>query len=254
MGKFDGILFMSDFDGTLAHHRVISRENCDAIRYFQSEGGLFAPASGRAPTWFGQWRDFFVPNTWCVTFNGAVLCDVEGNACFSMPICEDFLQVAQRVFDACPAVTYVNFHFYDHNLEIKHEEGPLLGLQFTEPVYKMVFGVPTEESDAVYAAIRGLIDPRYITFRSWINGVEIQNAATGKGNAVDRMRALLGERAGLVVAAGDFENDIDMIRRADIGYAVANAVPDLLKVADRTTVDCREGAIARIIEELERER
>ena len=47
--------------------------------------------------------------------------------------------------------------------------------------------------------------------------------------------------------------DADLIQAADIGYAVDNA-PDWLKaVADRVTVDCSEGAIAAIIEELERE-
>ena len=37
MGLFDGILFCSDFDGTLAVKGKISKENCDAILEFYGE-------------------------------------------------------------------------------------------------------------------------------------------------------------------------------------------------------------------------
>ena len=73
MGKFDGLLLMSDFDSTLAWKGTISPENCEAIRYFQSEGGLFSIASGRYRHWLLQWQDFILPNTWCAMINGAVI-------------------------------------------------------------------------------------------------------------------------------------------------------------------------------------
>ena len=44
-----------------------------------------------------------------------------------------------------------------------------------------------------------------------------------------------------------------LIRMADIGYAVDNAVPEAKAVADRITVKNDEHAIARIIEALEKE-
>ena len=47
MGKFDGILLCSDWDGTLSDSGNIPKANIDAIRYFQREGGLFTFASGR---------------------------------------------------------------------------------------------------------------------------------------------------------------------------------------------------------------
>ena len=76
MGKFDGYLLLSDFDGTLAHtesiiteegkksFKTISKENCDAIRYFQSEGGLFTLATGRQPEHVAQWAEEIRPNTY----------------------------------------------------------------------------------------------------------------------------------------------------------------------------------------------
>ena len=47
MGKYDGYLICSDFDGTIYIDQKISQENIDAIAYFQSEGGYFTFASGR---------------------------------------------------------------------------------------------------------------------------------------------------------------------------------------------------------------
>ena len=49
MGKFDGVLFFSDYDDTLYNHRLeVSQENRDAIHYFIKEGGRFSIATGRA--------------------------------------------------------------------------------------------------------------------------------------------------------------------------------------------------------------
>ena len=51
MKKFEGMLLITDFDGTLACHGTISEENCSAIRYFQENGGLFTFSSGRQLGW-----------------------------------------------------------------------------------------------------------------------------------------------------------------------------------------------------------
>ena len=47
MGKFDGILLCSDWDGTLFDGTSIPENNVEAIRYFQRNGGTFTLSSGR---------------------------------------------------------------------------------------------------------------------------------------------------------------------------------------------------------------
>ena len=61
MQKFKGILFCTDLDGTLlpTDGQEVSARNMEAIRYFQSEGGLFTLATGRQPSWLEQWKDIF---------------------------------------------------------------------------------------------------------------------------------------------------------------------------------------------------
>ena len=265
MGKFDGYLLLSDFDGTLAHdekeflpdgtkiyRKTISQENCDAIRYFQSEGGLFTLATGRQPVHVAQWAEEIRPNTYISSLNGAYLYDAgTGEVLFSRPMDEGFVEIVREVFSACPLLKEVRFTMLNDSTVIRPDE-PLI-LPHNEPIYKLVFITPKELSDEYYAKVRAIVGEGYLCMRSWLNGIEVQMRDTGKGDSIARMKAALGERARVAVAVGDYENDLDMIRAADIGYAVENAVPSLKEAADRVTVSFRESAIAKIIEELERE-
>lgn len=262
MGKYDGYLLLSDFDGTLAHteyattgerktaKKVISRENCEAIRYFQSEGGLFTLATGRLFSWVEQWTDFIVPNTYIASLNGAYICDLTGkDVLFSCPMEKDFVLQAERIRKACPDLEWVHFHSIHQSLMVKKGE-KIDFSDFHHPVYKMVFYAHKEQSDEYAKKIASVLDDRYLSMRSWINGIEVQMRGSGKGDSITRFKQALGDRARVVVAVGDYENDVDMIRAADIGYAVANAVPALKAVADRITVSANESALAKIIEEL----
>ena len=72
-----------------------------------------------------------------------------------------------------------------------------------------------------------------------------------KGSSVLRAKELV--KAHTLVCAGDYENDIPMIRAADIGYAVGDAQENVKAAADRITVPCAEHAIREIIRDLEGE-
>ena len=58
MGKFDGVLLLSDFDNTLVYTEdallsggrlpPLNSANREAIHYFMAEGGIFSVATGRA--------------------------------------------------------------------------------------------------------------------------------------------------------------------------------------------------------------
>ena len=49
MGKFDGVLLVSDYDDTLYDHNLtVNDRNHRAIEYFLEQGGRFTIATGRA--------------------------------------------------------------------------------------------------------------------------------------------------------------------------------------------------------------
>ena len=49
MGKFDGVLLVSDYDDTfLGTNHAVSPRNYEALNYYLAQGGLFTIATGRA--------------------------------------------------------------------------------------------------------------------------------------------------------------------------------------------------------------
>jgi hydroxymethylpyrimidine pyrophosphatase-like HAD family hydrolase len=53
-----------------------------------------------------------------------------------------------------------------------------------------------------------------------------------------------------VVAFGDMPNDVDMLRWAGRGYAVGNAHPSVLAVADERAPSIDEDGVAQVLERL----
>lgn len=65
LGKFNGVLLVSDFDDTLYGEDMrITRENVEALTYFTREGGTFTVATGRA-------RPNFAPHASHIPINRA---------------------------------------------------------------------------------------------------------------------------------------------------------------------------------------
>lgn len=78
VGKFDGVLFYSDYDDTLYNSaHTVSHENHAAIRYFQQNGGRFSVATGRAHRTFTPQieKERLVLTAPVVLSNGAALYD-----------------------------------------------------------------------------------------------------------------------------------------------------------------------------------
>ncbi len=85
MGKFDGVLLVSDFDNTLVYTEEalqkcvdmppVSDKNRAALEYFMANGGLFAVATGRAKPAFETVVDGIPMNGPTVLFNGAAIYD-----------------------------------------------------------------------------------------------------------------------------------------------------------------------------------
>ena len=74
MGKFDGVMIVTDLDGTLLKNdKSISQENLQAIRYFQEMGGLFSCVTGRVPHGAKAVVDILQPNAPCGHGNGGAV-------------------------------------------------------------------------------------------------------------------------------------------------------------------------------------
>lgn len=252
MGKYDGILLMSDWDGTLSMSGTVSEENCRAIRDFQAEGGRFTMCSGRSYSHFDKFKELIQPNAPICAYNGALIVDADGTVLRESFLGEDALEAAREI---------VKSGIFTNRLSIyTKENGDPVDCDMTDFIenpekyskmhhYKLVLiGSTEEEALQGKALAEKLLPEGYFAVRSWPVGLEILKRSASKGEALKFMKARLGAR--LTVAAGDYENDAEMLRAADIGYAVENAVPSVKEAADRITVHVSDSAIARIISEL----
>ena len=257
MGKYDGYLLCTDFDGTFALPGArLSEENLAAVKRFQAGGGLFTIASGRTPQFIRELTGPFQVNAPVIAMNGTMVCDEHNfQVIKDYPVGEEILPALDDV-----AATGLCEHLILWNAEDEHNRWHRdMGVKPSEhyathpqPWYKAVMVCPDEASAlALRDWFNGKWDGSFTGSRSWPTGFEIQGKAGGKGAALKWIRAYLGARVHTTIGAGDFENDISLIQDADIGYAVGNAIPEAKAAADRVTVANTEHAIAAIIDELE---
>ncbi len=266
MGKFDGILLCTDLDGTLLNdENRVPEENIKAIEYFKSEGGMFTFTTGRVPHGAQLISEYIKPNIPTVVFNGAGLYDFLKNELLWGEYLDDSAkEVVAFVEENIPGLGLVvctdsKVYFPIMNRWVddyfKLENLPLDTTPYeeiSEPWKKALF--VTDEADV--EAVRDLIanspyQDLYSFTKSSPNYYEILPPGSSKGAGLKRLIQMLGINPDKVIAIGDNENDISMIRLAKVGVAVANA-SDLVKSdADIVTVSNNEGAVARIIYDLE---
>ncbi len=251
MGKFSGILLCSDVDGTLTYESgKISQKNKEAIEYFISEGGAFTIASGRYPKFI---MDLGVKTSAPIlSFNGSLIFDAEtGKA-----IKEGFLPatafsvikfISQKFSDKITAVRV----YAKDNCDIPPERS-LSYLNGEHDIYKAVFVTENEENAIIirdFASELTAISSLPVEVRrSWPTGVEMINIDSNKGNACLYLKDYLG--AHTLVTVGDFENDISMLKVADLSFATENASDEIKKYAKKIAPRNTEDAIAYVINEL----
>lgn len=79
------------------------------------------------------------------------------------------------------------------------------------------------------------------------SNLEMNPLGISKATGVEAVCDLLGISMSEVIAMGDSENDIAMIREAGLGVAMGNAQEEVKRIADITTVTNNEDAVAQVI-------
>ena len=267
MKKFEGILICTDLDGTLLRNdKSISKENIRAIEYFKSEGGRFTFITGRMPYFVTEMYEAIKPNAPIGCYNGGGVYDFETDTyLWARTVPESTLDLAEYVCDQIEGMSYQvtlfdKIYFRYDNAEMKafrkrtnvphfvFEDGMKTG-----DFPKIVLGHPNPEM-ATKAIEILKAHPRgdefdYVCSEPTL--AEILPKGVHKGAALPRIAEAIGVDERRVIALGDFDNDVTMIRDAALGVAVGNATPEVKAVADLVTVTNEEHAIARIISMLD---
>lgn len=267
MKKFEGILLCTDLDGTaLKNDRSLPKENIEAIEYFKNEGGLFTFITGRTPCTVTEIRKIIRPNIPFGCINGGGLYDWENEKYIYMKsLPESATKIVEAVEKKLPGVGF-QYNMADRIIFCRENSAMATFREITdtenitadyrtikEPIAKVVFGTDDEsEMDELIALINSMPESAEVApMRSERSYYGIMPKGVGKSLALEKLTEYLGSRVKHTVAVGDYNNDISMIRCADVGIAVQNAVDELKNAADYITVSNEENAIARIICDIE---
>jgi hypothetical protein len=265
MAKFTGVLLASDLDGTLIDDgRRLPGANRDALRYFMEGGGLFSVSTGRTPLGFEVMRPYIPVNAPCIMGNGSVLYDLTARrALDEWPLDNAFLPCIENLAADFPSLS-VELHgpndmfVWRHNAE-SQRHFDILEVPYTEvgslrevphPWYKCVLLGDAESFAAAAKMFRAKYGSRYPSAfsTSWL--FEIFSPLAGKGNALERLVERLGIERRHVYAAGDQQNDWDMMGRFT-SFAPSSGDPATVARAAYTVRGNNEGAIAGVIEILD---
>lgn len=248
MKKFEGILLISDMDNTLLSGAEISEKNRAAIEYFKENGGLFTVATGRAPYFIQKYGK--LTNAPAAVINGTVIYDLEKNEMLWECIMDKkHIDAARYAAENMPIERVIFYSMKDTFFHFPKKED-FDG--YDEDLHKLVF-VYSNSEDAIAACkqFSALYGNVCNVERSWPEGVELSDIRAGKGKCVEKLKEMTG--ASVVVAAGDYENDRSLLAAADISYAPENALDEIKAIADYVVADAMDGAIADIINRLEKD-
>ncbi len=126
--------------------------------------------------------------------------------------------------------------------------GPLSAAVETRPVNKLVMQVRPEEMAAVRVALADHVDGQATLVPSGTQVLEVLPPGTSKGAGVARLLDELGIDPRHVIAFGDAENDIEMLRLAGLGVAMGNASQVVKDAADVVTASNEEDGVAQAVE------
>ncbi len=266
--KFKGKIIISDIDGTYTGSDEGVRKNNEAIEYFKSEGGLFTFATGRVEfSVESVVPDFFeLTNAPAVMCNGSYLYDVKTDtrineicvdAGFALPFLKEltaaFPDLGVRINRGSGYMTpemnpaaYNDLKRYISNVTTVGFEGmPEDGWNKIVLIGKNELLVRVQEF--VFEKAPG----RFAVSFSCPTLLELLDPEATKGNQVRYMKKMLGDCT--TYCCGDFENDEDMLKKADFAVVPSSGMDKIVAMADIVTCHCKDGTIAYLVDLLDKE-
>lgn len=262
-------LIAMDLDGTLNNdEKKITPRTREALMAAQSAGIRLALASARPSPGLRKERDAL-----CMRENGGVLMAYNGGrivdaatdrvlfeTCMPLEAAQEVLRALEKLpvtpilddgrqFYVTDRNGYkVDYECRNNNMSCVEVENLADFLQFA-PV-KILMSVDPAAIAGVQAQIAQLLPADLAVVQTAAFYLEVIPRAIDKGRGLVQICRALGLRPAEVIAFGDAENDIPMLRTAGVGVAMGNADAAVKAAADRVTRSNNEDGIAAALEEL----
>ena len=265
MGKFDGLLLVSDFDDTLygLNHQM-PRRNVEAVQYWIEQGGRFTVATGRAHRTFAPYYSLVPINAPVVLSNGSAIYDFDTETMLIQTLLnprapEDF----SALMEAIPSLALEAYYgeeiyvFRPNAVTDAHMEKvgtdyticPVLDMPtpWTKAIVQQEYRELLKARDWLEAHCPG----RYEAVFSNRYYLEITHRGCNKGGMVKRLLELLQIPREKLYCVGDNQNDIPMLALSKIPFAPSNCAQEVKDWGATLLCHCDDGVIGDIVERLD---
>lgn len=274
MGKvFSGCILASDVDDTLLDSGFCAPDNIEWIKRFSDDGGRFLLCTGRSVTALGPVKKALGYLPMSLVCNGGMLYDFQSEkTIFAACLANDDKYLIKQITEIFPQLAieiHCGFEIYvlnpssessDHAV---YEELDVKFAKFEDIKDKewnktIVFlndenteRKPLEELIENFC----LSESKVINTCCFINGikrnyVEIHPKNVSKAEGLAKVREMFSVNKGDLFAIGDYYNDVEMLKYADISAAVKDSPSDVKCYADYIAVSCKDAAVADFIKYL----
>jgi len=246
---YQDFILVTDLDGTLANrdHKV-SQKNKAAIADFVAQGGHFSVATGRTQTNAVPYMAGIVINAPCILYNGGALFSWQEQRFLKIKHMENtclaeflkhcislFPQMCIQVFTADQLYVVTDPANVDEHMV--REKQDFVYVAIDDILGKLWIKIILCDSHEHLLASRQLLplfqlENKTNNFFSAVTYLEIVGKNVSKGSMLSELLGMEEYSAKKVIATGDFQNDIEMLRLADWGIAPANAQEDVKRIAD----------------------
>lgn len=278
MQKFDHVLLASDFDNTLVYTQSALDNGTDippmcprnrkALHYFMDNGGSFAISTGRALPAFVDYSKTVPMNAPAVIANGAAIYDFRTSQyLYTAFLSERIYSHLRELLVQFPTLAFEVYHD-DRRIHAMHPNryirdhehltrAPVQEVKAVEEIDLPIIKVLFEEDYPLLEKVRAFILSRpwgeeYELIYSNEHLLELTASGATKGGMILRLAELLGVARKDIYCIGDHRNDLPMLEVSAVPFAPANAIPDVLGSGAHIVSHCRDGAVADVIEYLDR--
>lgn len=257
-----------DMDGTLLNNNnEVSERTRKAIDKAKEKGVHIVISTGRvlkSALYYGKSLNLRAPIIAC---NGAIIADESDNIIYKNSIDKNLIK---SIIDIAKERN-IYYHFYDESRFYSHVKVEEVLKFYNEGnkensidikvfenieeiiedkdlnVYKFIFIDENKDNLQNLRRELGNIDNIGIS-SSWANNIEAMGCNVSKGEAVKELCTKLNIKPEEVIAIGDSENDLPMLRFAGLGVAMGNGNQIIKKEADYITDTNQEDGVAKVIE------
>ena len=271
MGLFSDCLFGCDIDGTLLANGVINPHNIEKIEYFISEGGHFSLSTGRTVGAVSPVLERIKNISPSVVANGCMIYDFQNKKVLDeLFIAKADYRVAKAVLDTGLPVG-IEAHSGADILTIRETEETKIHQEYERLKSRNVSFVEAENykwNKVVYLfddlevlqKVKKLIsalgagsafsDTSAVIAGKKRNYYEQFPAGVSKAGGLLKLAKILNIKKGGIFAMGDYYNDLEMIKCADISAVPKDTPDDIKAFADYRACSCEDGAVADFIDYL----